>query len=85
MKKRRRINYLVNSPQYIIYISIRFTTIMTKVEIKCTENGPNLIEVDGKVIAAMCRCGGSNTKPYCDGTHAKIGFKAEAKNIVVSE
>ena len=58
---------------------------MTKVEIKCTENGPDLVVVDGKVFTAMCRCGGSNNKPYCDGTHAKIGFKADAKEIVVSE
>jgi CDGSH-type Zn-finger protein len=58
---------------------------MTKVEIKCTENGPNLIAVDGNVVATMCRCGGSNTKPYCDGTHEKIGFKAEAKEIKISE
>jgi CDGSH-type Zn-finger protein len=58
---------------------------MTKLEIKCTENGPNLIVVDGKVFATMYRCGGSSNKPYCDGTHVKIGFKAEAKEITVSE
>jgi len=58
---------------------------MAKVEIKCTENGPNLITVDGTVFAAMCRCGASNTKPICDGTHGKIGFKAEPKELKVTE
>ena len=58
---------------------------MTRVEIRCTENGPNLIVVNGNVTAALCRCGGFNNKPYCDGTHVKIGFKAEAKEIKVSE
>jgi CDGSH-type Zn-finger protein len=56
---------------------------MTKLEIKCTENGPNLIVVDGKVFAAMCRCGASNNKPYCDRSHANTGFKAEAKELQV--
>lgn len=27
-------------------------------------------------IVALCRCGFSNLKPYCDGTHARIGFSS---------
>ena len=54
-------------------------------------NGPlivrnlgNLTNSKGETLAtrpivALCRCGGSNIKPYCDGTHARIGF-ASAKS-----
>ena len=42
-------------------------------------NLPSLTNSKGETLAvrpilALCRCGGSNIKPYCDGTHARIGF-----------
>lgn len=51
-----------------------------------TENGPLLVygnilvkdangtEERRENVTAFCRCGGSSNKPYCDGTHKKIGF-----------
>lgn len=56
---------------------------MSKVEIRSQENGPNLVFVDGKVVAALCRCGQSTKKPYCSGKHAEVGFKAPAAVVPV--
>ena len=61
------------------------------VKISIRPNGPILVEgevelvdVDGAKVDtaakgprfALCRCGASVTKPFCDGTHSKIGFQA---------
>ena len=53
--------------------------------IKVIQNGPYLVQGDdvtvvdwngatyaiGKRPFALCRCGGSTTKPFCDGTHSR--------------
>lgn len=55
--------------------------------IEVSPNGPYLIKTacriihsDGReetknVTVALCRCGASSNKPYCDGTHRKNGFE----------
>jgi uncharacterized Fe-S cluster protein YjdI len=57
------------------------------VAIQIKPNGPILIQTscavtkpDGTVeiregVTALCRCGASANKPYCDGAHKKIEFK----------
>jgi hypothetical protein len=58
------------------------------VEIKASANGPLLVrgpirvvDAEGNLLAelekaALCRCGHSSNKPFCDGTHKRIGFTA---------
>ena len=73
---------------------------MAEVEIKARENGPyrvtgpvKLIDADGNEYdipddgkpIALCRCGGSTTKPFCDGTHSKTGFQAAERAVAASE
>ena len=69
---------------------------MAEVVIKARHNGPykvtgpvKVIDADGREYEpprkggaiALCRCGGSTTKPFCDGTHSKIGFQAAERAV----
>jgi len=64
---------------------------MTELTIKARANGPYKIEGPVRVIdadgnefvlpegsaIALCRCGHSRTKPFCDKSHRRAGFTAD--------
>ena len=58
---------------------------MGSIEIEYVENGPYVVKKDGKVETALCRCGSSSNKPFCNGSHSKIGFKAEGGKIELAK
>jgi CDGSH-type Zn-finger protein len=65
---------------------------MADVTITPSTNGPYLVsgtvrltDVDGREIPhpdqmALCRCGQSSNKPFCDGTHLTIDFDGTLSN-----
>lgn len=67
--------------------------------IRLRRNGPYVIDSDeveivdwngapytiGRRPVALCRCGASSTKPFCDGTHSKQGFDAAEAAVPGSE
>jgi CDGSH-type Zn-finger protein len=72
---------------------------MADVEITIRDNGPylvsgpitlqdangNPVDLGGRDRFALCRCGGSTKKPFCDGTHSKIGFQGAIAAVEKSE
>ncbi|MEP6708053.1 MAG: CDGSH iron-sulfur domain-containing protein [Pyrinomonadaceae bacterium] len=62
---------------------------MAEFSIRATQNGPYIVQGSTELLdtvgdgypldkesIALCRCGHSSNKPFCDGTHSKIGFQA---------
>jgi CDGSH-type Zn-finger protein len=45
-------------------------------ELQITDADGNKYDIAGKQAVALCRCGASVNKPFCDGQHSKIGFQA---------
>ena len=54
--------------------------------LKCAPDGPvvfsgqlEIRDAEGRTVVrsqgALCRCGGSANKPFCDGSHRKLGFR----------
>lgn len=63
---------------------------MSDVTINCRDNGPflvtgpvtvqdnagNTFDTGDKETIALCRCGASKNRPFCDGAHRDCGFEA---------
>ncbi len=50
----------------------------------CTENKPLKLKVNGETIA-ICQCGLSKKRPYCDGSHRRIKNEEEGKLYIYDE
>ena len=46
---------------------------------------PNGEELPVRQQVFLCRCGGSTKKPFCDGTHSRIGFQAAQAAVEAQE
>lgn len=69
------------------------------VTIKVNNNGSYLVEgpvrivdadgneydISAKKRVSLCRCGASTTKPFCDGTHSRMGFAAAERAVREAE
>jgi len=71
------------------------------IKISSKKNGPNVIIYDKKVkikvkkdgnyeemetnVVALCRCGQSKNKPFCDGSHRTVNFQADEAEIELPE
>jgi CDGSH-type Zn-finger protein len=67
--------------------------LMADVKIEARPNGPYVVtgsielrDTNGNVLptqerTVLCRCGASTKKPFCDGTHSRIGFQAAAEAV----
>ena len=69
---------------------------MAKAKITGRENGPLMIDgiatfidsegqeaLNSEKLVQLCRCGASGRKPFCDGSHRRIGFESRIIELVI--
>ena len=66
---------------------------MASTKITVNNNGPLRVEGDfqifdpqgnafglaGRTVISLCRCGHSENKPFCDGSHKRVGFQDQVQ------
>ena len=54
-------------------------------EIEIYDGDGNQYDLRGRTVISLCRCGQSNNKPFCDGSHARCGFESQVVATVLPE
>ena len=47
-------------------------------DIRICDEGGKVYGLSGRTVVSLCRCGQSQNKPFCDGSHASIGFNIDS-------
>jgi CDGSH-type Zn-finger protein len=70
---------------------------MPELKIKALENGPWMVPGPAECLMAqaqqtlsgeivyLCRCGASSKKPFCDGSHRAVEFKAPEAELILTQ
>jgi CDGSH-type Zn-finger protein len=52
-------------------------------EVEIYDASGNPYDLGGRTVIGLCRCGQSNNKPFCDGSHARCGFESQVVATVL--
>lgn len=70
---------------------------MPELKLRARQDGPWMLPGPAECIMAeaqqtiagetvyLCRCGASSRKPFCDGSHRRIGFEAPAAELILMQ
>jgi CDGSH-type Zn-finger protein len=50
--------------------------LLVRGEVTLLDSARQPIDLGGKTSIALCRCGHSENKPFCDGSHKRVGFQS---------